>query len=517
MRKAFRTITDVLHSPIAELAALRRKPAQKTDRVMHSSKLEDSIYAELREDDTEMDMTENAAAQRLKSFPALSRDVFQSLYSLAPRRNDMDMLTAAAQKFNAPILDHVVQQDDYPTLKNICEGRSLPAYEAAAEFTDRAAEELDGLLSELSGDKGALNTLEKLETARDAVAEELAKLLGAQATGETTEMDTMTFEELRIRKSEDFLDLEEGKNVSWSVEYGTIRKDVKDPKGTTIISKKESIERSREFLDALKKAKDKNPDCIVRPKVTMKNKGTAAYKGTFPTVEAARNSDKVICLIPGNDGHIYEMHKTEQGEFIAPKHKIIDFQAVAAGFTPALPLIPLSLMCQIIAFFRSFMAEHGQEYEALVLIYWDKWKEEYLAYVPKQNVSKAGIHASLQENPYDDESRYIHYADIHSHNSMEAFFSSIDDADERGTGIYMVLGHLDHFYPEIAARICCGGSFVDIDPGTVVEGLEEPFPPEWCTEVSHGKAPVSRVSPRKAEKTGIWGWKALDLLLGDLK
>lgn len=115
---------------------------------------------------------------------------------------------------------------------------------------------------------------------------------------------------------------------------------------------------------------------------------------------------KVICLIPGNDGHIYEMHKTEQGEFIAPKHKIIDFQAVAAGFTPALPLIPLSLMRQIIAFFRSFMAEHGQEYEALVLIYWDKWKEEYLAYVPKQNVSKAGIHASLQENPYDDESRY---------------------------------------------------------------------------------------------------------------
>ena len=189
MRKAFWTIADVLHSPIAELAALRRKPTQKTDRVMRSSKLEDSIYAELREDDTEMDMTENAATQTLKSFPAFSRDVFQSLYSLAPRRNDANMLTATAQKFNAPILDHISQQDDYPTLKNICEGRSLPAYEAAAEFTGRAAEELDGLLSELGGDKGALNTLEKLETARDAAAEDLAKLLDAQATGETTETD----------------------------------------------------------------------------------------------------------------------------------------------------------------------------------------------------------------------------------------------------------------------------------------------------------------------------------------
>lgn len=76
----------------------------------------------------------------------------------------------------------------------------------------------------------------------------------------------MTFEELRIRKSEDFLDLEEGKNVSWSVEYGTIRKDVKDPKGTTIISMKESIERSREFLDALKRPRTRirTASCVPR-------------------------------------------------------------------------------------------------------------------------------------------------------------------------------------------------------------------------------------------------------------
>ena len=100
------------------------------------------------------------------------------------------IVTSLIQQYEEEgILDHIVQQDDYPTLKNICEGRSLPAYEAAAEFTDRAAEELDGLLSELGGDKGALNTLEKLETARDAAAEGLAKLLDAQAKGETTEPD----------------------------------------------------------------------------------------------------------------------------------------------------------------------------------------------------------------------------------------------------------------------------------------------------------------------------------------
>lgn len=131
---------------------------------------------------------------------------------------------------------------------------------------------------------------------------------------------SMTFEELRIRKSEDFADLEEGKYVSWSVDYCGIRKDIKDPKGTTIISVKETIERSREFLDALKKAKDKNPDCLIKPKVVMKTKGVASsYKGRFGSVEEARESDKVICLIPSQDGRIYEMRKTEQANLLPPK------------------------------------------------------------------------------------------------------------------------------------------------------------------------------------------------------
>lgn len=59
----------------------------------------------------------------------------------------------------------------------------------------------------------------------------------------------MTFEELRIRKSEDFTDLEEGKYVSWSVEYCGIRKDVKNPKGTKISAMEETIERFKEFME----------------------------------------------------------------------------------------------------------------------------------------------------------------------------------------------------------------------------------------------------------------------------
>lgn len=311
---------------------------------------------------------------------------------------------------------------------------------------------------------------------------------------EEIEDPSMTFEELRIRKSEDFTDLEEGKRVSWSVEYCGIRKEVKDPKGTTIISMKETIERSREFLEALKKTKEKNPCCYVKPKVEMKTKGNAAYKGKFGTLEEARASDKVICLILARDGRIYELRKMEQGEFIAPKNNVVDFSEIRAGFIPALPKIPAQLMGQIIAFFRTFMTEN-EENEALALIYWDKEEKRFFAYVPKQSVCKEEVEADLHGCPYDDEERYICYADIHSHNSMDAFFSGKDDRDERSVGLYFVLGELDHFYPEIKARVFCGDNFVTIDPATVIEGLEQPFPQEWLDQVS-----VRRPVPVKVEK-----------------
>lgn len=175
MLKPFRTIEDVLRSPWAAVERPGEEPA--TDRVLRSTKLEDSIYADLREGDDALARTEQDAAQKLSSFPALSRDVFQSFYSLIPRKNEDGALSTAARKFNAPILEHITQSEDYPTLKTVCEGRELPAYEAASKFVARTAGELDGLLSDIGGDKNALNTLEKLENAEVKARQELAGLL----------------------------------------------------------------------------------------------------------------------------------------------------------------------------------------------------------------------------------------------------------------------------------------------------------------------------------------------------
>ena len=175
MKKIYRKIDDVLHAPISEL--LPPDTVEKTDRVLRSTKLEDSIYTDLRADDGSLDQVEQTAAEKLASFPALSRDVFQSFYSLLPRRNDESTLSVAARKFNAPILERITQSEDFPTLKAICEGRELPAYEAASEFIARTAGELDGLLSDLGGENNALNTLEKLEKGEEQAQRDLAGLL----------------------------------------------------------------------------------------------------------------------------------------------------------------------------------------------------------------------------------------------------------------------------------------------------------------------------------------------------
>ena len=175
MRGPYRTIEDVLRSPWAAIE--RPGEGSATDRVLRSTRLEDSIYTDLRDGDDALEQTEGDAAKKLPSFPALARDVFQSFYSLMPRKNGEDMLSTSARKFNAPILEHITQSADYPTLKTVCEGRELPAYEAASEFITRTAVELDSLLSNIGGEKNALNTLEKLEQGERQAKKELAELL----------------------------------------------------------------------------------------------------------------------------------------------------------------------------------------------------------------------------------------------------------------------------------------------------------------------------------------------------
>ena len=208
MKKYFRTLQSVLDSRWGSFQHAGTPAEQKTDRVLQSTKLEDCIYRDLSEDDDIMASVQQETAPKLHSFPALSRDIFQSFYSLFPKRTDADRLTAEAQKFNAKLLDHVTEDADYPAIKSICEGRELPAYEAASEFTARIGAQLDDLLSELGGKDGALHTLETLQSAQEQAQKTLFDLLsqmqtsGANPTLENAVVDAATLAESKTQQAE---------------------------------------------------------------------------------------------------------------------------------------------------------------------------------------------------------------------------------------------------------------------------------------------------------------------------
>lgn len=394
--------------------------------------------------------------------------------------------------------------DEGLDIEAIFGGGSSPEQEspkaADAELTAQSEERKDDppdLFSALT----ATDTTETKKPAQTSLFDKPA-VFSYGGVKEAVEDAAVTFEDLRLAKSDDFPELAERKNVSWTVEYGKSSKYISAPEKTTVESVKREIERSKAFLDTLTKAKkpvEREPECLLKPKVTAQKKGIASYKGIFPTAEAARASDKTICLIPSRNGCVYEMRKTELGEFIVPKNNILEFSELRAGFTPALPLIPRETVGQIISFFRSFMDGH-EEYEALAHVYWDKKQENYTVFVPQQRVSRSSIDADLSADMPAEE-RYIHYADFHSHNSMKARFSATDDRDEKAARLYFVIGRLNSFYPEITARISCGGTFLEIEPALVLESLGEDFPRQWRDRVHKtetcGLPPYCRVEEGK--------------------
>lgn len=331
--------------------------------------------------------------------------------------------------------------------------------------------------------------LQEQKNARQAAAPVFAQLPVFSYNGnqEPIENTEQTFEELRLAKADDFPEFDEAQSISWIVTYGKISKSVATPRKTKIGDLKREIESSKEFMDALKKATEKRPKCIVKPTVKMQKKGECSYKGIFPRMADARASDKTICYIPAQDGHVYERRVTGAGEFVTPTSGVTYLDEIRAGFSPALPRIPYALMEQAIALFRRLMdaGTDGHPLEALVHIYWDQVEQEFFLHVPHQSVGKMSVDAVLDGDDLLDDERYLHYADLHSHNDMPAKFSPTDDRDERANRVYMVMGRLDRYFPELSVRVCNGGHFCMIPPEQVLEPIPEAdFPLDWLDRIT---------------------------------
>ncbi|MDL2288145.1 Mov34/MPN/PAD-1 family protein [Oscillospiraceae bacterium OttesenSCG-928-F05] len=343
------------------------------------------------------------------------------------------------------------------------------------------------------GQKAAENpimaALDKVESKEAETAQQnlfsKAPLFMFAGANERIENADITFEALRQQKTIDFPEME-AKKTNWTVEYGAVSKAITAPGKEKIADVKRSIETSQDFITKLKKAKDKNPDCIIRPRITSEKKGELpSYKGVFPDMPAAVAGQKLISIVPSRNGTVYQMRSCEMGRFITPTSGHPELSDIKAGFEPALPPVPADLLWAIITFFRSYMFTAQGAVEVSAHILWDKVGEAYVVSVPEQSVSRISVEAVLPD--YDTE-RYIDYISIHSHNTMPARFSKVDDADEQATRVYAVVGRLQDYFPQMAVRISNGGHFHEIDPHVVFEPLAIHFPGEWRDNVQVGNA-----------------------------
>ena len=298
-----------------------------------------------------------------------------------------------------------------------------------------------------------------------------------------------TFEDLRQKYTSDFPELGSSDKVSWTVFYGSVTKKINNPGSDKVYEIKGEIEKSKTFLEGLKKAKkeaDKNPDCLVKPSKSAGSKGKVlkfpTYKEFCTSLEDAQNSQKAIVVLPSKDGRLYQMRKTPLGEFVAPINQINEFDDVKTGFNMKLPKIPMELLMFILNFFDEMSKKF--KYEALVHILYDTVHKKYTIRVPEQKISHARVDSVLSE-PYSED--LIHVMDFHSHNTMPANFSGIDDEDEKETRLYAVAGRFGKGFPDIKVRAGCAGEFIDVPLEQVfdINFSVFPHPPMWDEKVKY--------------------------------
>ena len=122
-----------------------------------------------------------------------------------------------------------------------------------------------------------------------------------------------------------------------------------------------------------------------------------------------------------------------------------------------LPKIPKKILEEVRDFFK--LVSDNFETEALVKVCYVPDEERYVVIVPTQTVSKMRVKTDALFLSTMD----FHYVmDIHSHNTMEAVFSHIDDEDEKANGLYGVMGCFDMDEPKMSFRAATGGRYVSL-------------------------------------------------------
>lgn len=254
---------------------------------------------------------------------------------------------------------------------------------------------------------------------------------------------------------------------------------------------------------------------VIIPIVTGGKKGAAFFEESrafFSSAEELFKNKELhpINILAAKDG-FYEVRENRIGVFVTrtcpeklQEWSVFDqfyeelppvdhLDPCREGFKLNLPKVPNQLFEQLISFFMDY-ADHNVE--VMGVFYWNMVKKQYFLDIPFQHVSKVSVDPCYTELS----SNFIKVAEVHSHNTMKAYFSSIDDAYELGTMLYGVIGKLRMASGiirfDVQTRAGSAGYFIPLLPSAWVDcdydNQEDswnlvsytPYPQKWRTRVS---------------------------------
>lgn len=115
---------------LTEYLLKRRTPV--TGRLLHSTRLTDLIYQSFLQDGEILSSGKPGESE--PNYEALTQDFFCALYSPVIRRKDEASIFQRERTINKPILEYILRNDRFDTLKRLCEDKELPSYDAAETF-----------------------------------------------------------------------------------------------------------------------------------------------------------------------------------------------------------------------------------------------------------------------------------------------------------------------------------------------------------------------------------------------
>lgn len=221
--------------------------------------------------------------------------------------------------------------------------------------------------------------------------------------------------------------------------------------------------------------------------------------------ETSSEPDASMYYLVATNG-VFLVKKTDLYSSVTLADWIAGLPYQAPSLTLDVPKIPRELMEQIYGFFDAVFQKWKSE--AIVVLFYQPERREFRLGIPEQTVSRywyGGTWNTVGHVEYTSVPRpegFLKIGDIHSHGREGAFFSLVDDEDDREDGLRMVMGSLHIEPPELCASFIAGGYRFTLGRDEVAEDFTEamPPPPEWLERVHLRDAPayVSWTSPTEA-------------------